>query len=163
MKKIFKNWLKENYIGIIIVAVIIFAMFYFTIPEPHFKIYKGIEMEEVDEMKNIQIEVPEGYSGFKDCECLKEYDFHKIYNISEDIPILGTGCEVIGTCYIIQTISKSDLSIEWLNENCDCLNYFSQGKIIEGCNKAKTTSPDCFDCQLYQCREYLVEVWYQIK
>lgn len=103
-----KEWLKENYMGIIISLAIIFAMFYFTIPESHFKIYKGI---------------------------------------------LNEGG------YIMSEINETkELSVEWLNSNCDCLERLSSGKLNKLCNKARTISPDCFDCRVYDCITYFVEV-----
>lgn len=108
MKIKLKEWLKENYIGVIISVTIIFAMFYFEIPEPQFKLYKGILNE----------------SG----------------------------------CIMSEINETKDLSIEWLDSNCDCLERFSNGKISQSCNKGRTISPNCFDCRTYECVDYFVEV-----
>lgn len=114
--------------------------------EPIFKIEQTCEPVEVDE-----IEI---------------YDRLIYYNINDYIPAtlfanksytLFTNNEDYWFYENYNKISKSDLTLDWLDENCECIERACDNSIKEIDGK-RVKCADTNFCQKYKCGEYQVEI-----
>lgn len=68
------------------------------------------------------------------------------------------GREVVMPIILNITICLSDLTIEWLDENCKCLNTWWDKCLIEKEKCDSSKKYESHNCQNYKCGEYFVEV-----
>ncbi len=101
------------------------------------EVCKQVEVEEIEFFKDITEENPncEGaIINVKDCNI----------NNKSDCIYYGSGC------FQFEVISKEDITIEWLDENCGCENY---------CDNPDFKGFNCKDtpCFVWKCGDYFVE------
>jgi len=62
-------------------------------------------------------------------------------------------------CYNYQKISKQDLTIEWLDENCEGIKEVIRGDVTAWCNEFNEIG-DCIDWKFYKYKykDYIIEV-----
>ncbi len=167
-KRLYQQWQFWLMVGVILAIISLIAPWR---SEPHFKIYEEIW---VGETQRHYIEVEEIFLG-KCKEGFEQAD--EPSGLSRDIlmcyqenceyieEINWSFCSNIYDFVVTQRISKSDLTINWLDENCK----IQKGECLKWSKRDSDGISICKDeIKKYLCGEkhthqYVVEVWNQIK
>ena len=124
------------------------------------------EQVEVDEMRLVQEWFVDRVGNSSECR-----EYYKKNNLPFTISDGGT-CTLMDVEYNKYTVSKQDLTIEWLDENCLCWGDVNQNQedIYEKCDFpkviAKGTPAETIikGTTEYKCEDkYIVKVWNQFK
>ena len=176
MKKI-KEIISTNTITLIVLAILILVIlimglsfgWHIFLPQDKFTIYKQDCYNLTNEEKcqlifgkdSVAISREEGFNCYHN---LKPGEYNKswwtpYFDTEEEINLSGELCkkqEVVGEIYEKELINGYKASVEWLEENCECINHCSELVEILG----NDTYTECYGkkCFQYKCGEYLVEV-----
>lgn len=138
-----------------IIVVICVILYFSQNQEPHFRIIKeGNEIDEIGYDRWIYFDEGTIDEMFRYCETQENYCFDKGWKernlTAEDCHKEYAKCIDFDIGYYKKaTISKQNLTPDWLEENCECVEFVKR--------KLPTK------CQKYKCGSYFVESWEQIK
>ena len=124
-------------------------------------------MEQIEELRNKEvceevevdeIKIPDK-SGTRDCKCIEYLTCEEVFKDCSDKKISGGFCKEYGECnyYQFETISKEDLTREFLNKNAECiLCYYDSDNSVDLDGYCEDKNFD--NCGKYAIGDYTIEV-----